>query len=201
MRGIVANSGWLQRLVRDLGRVPRDLMIAGSVGAAAAVAALFAVIPLAVERAAAVEVRGVTFALPPQGQRLLATISIENIGALPATVIGSNNAFILTAKEMTSEEENREWDHLGEVAANDAPRSLEPGGRWPDYAVVRTLERKEYQAFLSGAALIYFLMRTQYRDASLPAGRHRITETCYYYSKDPQQRRSCHGHNRRYVSD
>jgi hypothetical protein len=40
-----------------------------------------------------------------------------------------------------------------------------------------------------------------YRDASLPASEHRITEACYYYVKDPERPRSCRGHNRRYVAD
>jgi hypothetical protein len=194
---------WLQRTARAaFARPGRPYLIVGAaVGAAAAIAALLVGWPLG--NAAQVEVAGVAFTLPPHTDRLLATIAIRNHGALPALIIGSNNAFILTSKEMTGGEEESEWDHLGdtEEARHDAPRRLEPGAQWPDYAVVKTLQRKEYEAFLSGTSLIYVLMRTVYRDASLPDTKQRITEACYYYVKDPQRPRLCGGHNRRYVAD
>jgi hypothetical protein len=194
---------WLQRTAREtFARSARPYLIAGAaVGAAAAIAALLVGGPLG--DTAQVEVGGVAFTLPQNADRLLATIAIKNDGSLPALIIGSNNAFILTSKEMTGDEEESEWDHLGttEEAAHDAPRRLEPGAQWADYAVVKTLARGEYAAFLSGSSLIYFLMRTLYGDASLPATKQRITEACYYYVKDPQRPRLCRGHNRHYVAD
>jgi hypothetical protein len=193
---------WLQRTAHAaFARPARPYLFAGAaVGAAAAIAALLVAGPLG--NAAHIEV-GVAFTLPPRADRLLATIAIKNDGLLPALIIGSNNAFILTSKEMTDHEEDSEWDHLGDTddAGHEAPRRLEPGAQWPDYAVVKTLARKEYAAFLSGSSLIYFLMRTAYGDASLPATKQRITEACYYYVKDPQRPRFCRGHNRRYVAD
>jgi len=145
---------------------------------------------------------GVAFNLPAQADRVLATISIKNVGSLPALIIGSNNAFILTSKQMTGAEEESEWDHLGDAAQTRAGPSqrLEAGAQWPNYAVIKTLDRNEYQAFLSGSRLIYFLMRTVYRDESLSASQRRVTEVCYYYVKNPQRPRACRGHNRRYVA-
>jgi hypothetical protein len=200
---LLRDGAWLQRTAHAaFGRPVRPYLIAGAaVGAAAAIAALLVAWPPGT--AAQVEVGAIAFTLPPHQDRLMATIAIKNDGALPALIIGSTNAFILTPKEMTGREEESEWDHLGdtEEARHDAPRRLEPGAQWPDYAVVKTLVPKEYEAFLSGSSLIYFLMRTVYRDTSLPDTKQRITEACYYYVKDPQRPRLCRGHNRRYVAD
>lgn len=197
---------WLQRLAGGVARWrPRGSLIGlGIVALAAAVAALLVAFPLQpVDQGARVEVAGVVFGFAPNAERLLATIAIKNAGSLPALIISSNNAVILTPRQMTGAEEDGEWDHLGnaEETRHDAPRRLEPGQEWPDYAVVRTLERKEYQAFLAGTYLIYFLMRTEYRDALLPVTKHRITEVCHYYVKDLARPRSCHGHNRSFVGD
>jgi hypothetical protein len=193
---------WLQRTARDALSAPsRHYLIAiAAVVAAAATAALLVTAPFA-DRAQ-IEVGGVAFTLPANAERVLASITIKNAGSLAALVIGSNNAFILTSKEMTREEEDSEWDHLGAAAeANGTPQRLEAGAQWPNYTVVKTLERNEYAGFLAGSHLIYFLMRTVYRDESLPPSKRRVTETCYYYMKDPQQPRACRGHNRRYVAD
>jgi hypothetical protein len=191
---------WLQRTARDALAWPaRGILIGLAAGTAAAIAALLLVTPLS--KRAQITVGGVDFTLPPHANRVLASISIKNDGFLPALIIGSNNAFILTAKEMTAKEEESEWEHLGAAAEARASRRLEAGARWPNYAVVKTLERDEYQAFLSGSQLIYFLMRTVYRDESLAANKRRITEACYYYLKDPQRPHACRGHNRRYVAD
>jgi len=194
---------WLRRTAgAAFARPARPYLIAGAaVGAAAAIAALL--VGWSLGKAAQVAVGAVAFTLPPHTDRLLATIAIKNDGALPALLIGSNTAFILAPTEMTAREEDSEWDHLGdtEEARRDGPRRLEPGAQWPDYAVVKTLAPKEYAAFLSGSSLIYFLMRTVYRDTSLPDSKQRITEACYYYVKDPQRPRFCRGHNRRYVAD
>ena len=200
---LIRDIAWLQQTAQTaFARPARPYLIAGAaVGAATAIAALLVGWPLG--NAARVEVGAVAFTLPPHTDRVLATIAIKNEGALPALIIGSTNAFILTPKEMTGPEEESEWDHLGdtEEAPHDAPRRLEPGAQWPDYAVVKTLAGKEYEAFLSGSSLIYFLMRTVYGDTSLPNTKQRITEACYYYVKDPQRPRFCRGHNRRYVAD
>jgi hypothetical protein len=193
---------WLQRTARAaLAPQARRYLIAGAAVAAAVIVALIIAAPLGSR--ARIEVGGVAFSLPPQADRVLASISIKNAGSLPALIIGSNNAFILTSKEMTREEEESEWDHLGDAAQTrgGAPRRLEAGAQWPDYAVVKTLQRDEYQAFLSGSRLIYFLMRTVYRDESLPQSKRRITEACYYYVKDPQRPHACRGHNRGYIAD
>jgi hypothetical protein len=193
---------WLQRTARAALAPPARRYLIGLVAvAAAAIVALLIAAPLG--NRARIEVDGVAFSLPPQADRVLASVAIKNVGSLPALIIGSNNAFILTSKEMTGEEEETEWDHLGDAAQTPggAPRRLAAGAQWPDYTVVKTLERNEYQAFLSGSRLIYFLMRAVYRDESLPASKRRITEACYYYVKDPQRPRSCRGHNRRYVAD
>ena len=194
---------WLQRTARAALASPtrRYLIAAVVVVAAAGMAALLVAVPFG-DRAQ-IDVGGVAFTLPPQGDRVLAKISIKNAGSLPALIIDSNNAFILTSKEMTREEEDSEWDHLGDAtgAHQGAPQRLEAGAQWPNYAVVKTLERNEYETFLSGSHLIYFLMRTAYRDESLPQSKRRITEACYYYVKDPHQPRACRGHNRRYVAD
>ena len=192
---------WLQRTVRAaLAPGERRYLIAG---AAVAGAALIALLIAAPGNRARIELGGVAFSLPPQADRVLANVSIKNVGSLPALITGSNNAFILTSKEMTGEEEETEWDHLGDAAQTPggAPQSLEAGAQWPDYAVVKTLERNEYQAFLSGSGLIYFLVRVIYRDEFLAANKRHITEACYYYVKDPQRPRACRGHNRRYVAD
>jgi hypothetical protein len=175
-------------------------LIGAAAGAGAAIAILLVAAPLG--NRAQITIGAVEFTLPPQANRVLASISIKNDGSLPALIIGSNNAFILTAKEMTAQEEESEWAHLGAAEARQgAPQRLEAGAQWPHYAVVKTLERDEYQAFLSGSDLIYFLMRTVYRDGSLAPSKRRITEACYYYAKDPQRPRTCRGHNRRYVAD
>jgi hypothetical protein len=196
---------WLRRQAGNLGggRARHGLIALAAVGTAAALAALLVGWLQMLNGGARVEVYGVAFTLPPHAERLLARISIKNAGSRPALIIGSNNAFILTAKKMTSQEEDSEWGHLGNAEEThlDAPRRLEPGEQWRDYAVVKMLERKEYSAFLGGASLLYVLIRTVYRDASLPASEHRITEACYYYVKDPERPRSCRGHNRRYVAD
>ena len=192
---------WLQRTARAaLAPGERRYLVAG---AAVACAALLALLIAAPGNQAQIELGGVAFSLPPPADRVLANISIKNVGSLPALIIGSNNAFILTSKEMTGEEEEAEWDHLGDAAQTrgGAPQRLEAGAQWPDYAVVKTLERNEYQAFLSGSRLIYFLVRVIYRDESLAANKRRITEACYYYVKDPQRPRACREHNRRYVAD
>jgi hypothetical protein len=194
---------WLQRTARAALAAPmrRSLIGVAAVVAAAAIAALLVTAPFSAR--AQIEVGGVAFTLPAQANRVLASISIKNDGSLPALIIGANNAFILTSKEMSREEEDSEWNHLGAAtrAPQGAPQRLEAGAQWPHYAVVKTLERNEYAAFLSGSQLIYFLMRTVYRDESLPPSKRRITEACYYYAKDLQQPRACHGHNRRYVAD
>jgi hypothetical protein len=193
---------WLQRTARAaLAPGERRYLIAGAAVAGAALIALLIAAPLG--NGARIELGGVAFSLPPQAERVLANVSIKNVGSLPALVIGSNSAFILTSKAMTGEEEETEWDHLGDAAQTPggAPQRLEAGAQWPDYAVVKTLERNEYQAFLSGSRLIYFLVRVIYRDESLAANKRRITEACYYYVKDPQRPRACRGHNRRYVAD
>jgi hypothetical protein len=193
---------WLQQTARAvLARPARGYLIGAAAVAAAAIVALLIAAPPG--NRARIEVGGVAFSLPPQADRVLARVAIKNVGSLPALIIGSNNAFILTSKEMTGGEEESEWDHLGDAAQTPggAPQRLEAGAQWPNYAVVKTLERNEYQAFLSGSRLIYFLMRTVYRDESLPASKRRITEACYYYVRDPQRPRTCRGHNRRYVAD
>jgi hypothetical protein len=194
---------WLERTARDtLAALRRRYLIAvAAVTAAAAIAALVVTAPFA--KRAQIEVGRVAFTLPEQANRVLASISIKNDGSLPALIIAANNAFILTAKEMSSEEEDSEWVHLGTATQTPqgAPQRLEAGAQWPNYAVVKTLERNEYVAFLSGSQLIYFLMRTVYRDESLAPSKRRITETCYYYVQDPRQPHACRGHNRRYVAD
>jgi hypothetical protein len=193
---------WLQRTARSALAWPtRGILIGLVAGAAAAIAALLIATPLG--KSAQIAVGGVDFTLPPHADRVLASISIKNDGFLPALIIGSNNAFILTAKEMTAKEEESEWEHLGAAAEahQEAPRRLEAGAQWPNYAAVKTLKRDEYQAFLSGSQFIYFLMRTVYRDESLAPSKRRITEVCYYYVKDPQRPHACRGHNRRYVAD
>jgi hypothetical protein len=191
---------WLRRTGRAmLAGGEWRYLIAGAAAAGAALIVLFIAAPLG--NRAQIELGGVAFSLPPQADRVLANVSIKNAGSLPALIIGSNNAFILTSKEMTGEEEETEWDHLGDTAQTrgGAPQRLEAGAQWPDYAVVKTLERNEYQAFLAGSRLIYFLVRVIYWDESLAANNRRITEACYYYVKDPQRPRACRGHNRRYV--
>jgi len=192
--------GWLQRTARSaLAAETRRYLIAGAAVGTAALAAL--IIAAAGGNRARIELGGVVFSLPPQADRVLASVSIKNVGSLPAFIIGSNNAFILTTKEMTGEEEDSEWDHLGAAAPTGVPQRLEAGAQWPNYAVVKTLERNEYQAFLSGSRRIYFLMRAIYRDQSLPPSKRRVTEACYYYVNDLQRPRACRGHNRRYVAD
>jgi len=188
---------WLQRTARAALAWPtRGILIGLVAGAAAAITILLLATPLG--KRAQITVGGVDFTLPPHADRVLASISIKNDGSLPALIIGSNNAFILTAKEMTATEEESEWEHLGAAAEahQGAPRRLEAGAQWPNYAVIKTLERDEYQAFLSGSQLIYLLMRTVYRDESLAPSKRRITEACYYYVKDPQRPHACRQHNR-----
>ena len=192
---------WLQRAARAaLAPGARRTLIGVAALAAAAIVALWVAAPPG--NRARIELDGVAFSLPAQADRVLATISIKNAGSLPALIIASNHAFILTAKQMTGAEEESEWEHLGDAAQTRGgpPQRLEAGAQWPNYAVIKTLERNEYQAFLSGSRLIYFLMRTVYRDETLSAGQRRVTEVCYYYMKDPRRPRACRGHNRRYVA-
>jgi hypothetical protein len=202
----MAQIPWMQGLVRTAaqwGRRRSPFVLAAVVIVAAVVALLLSLMGRDVDKGSRIKMASLVFGFPAGSDQLSASVSIRNEGSLPASIIGSNNAFVLAPKPMTGREEDDEWQHLGdaEEIRQQIHRTLQPGEDWRDYAVVRAARRAEYQGFLGGAYLLYFLMRTEYRDPSLPITKHRVTEICYYFVKDLQRPRSCHSHNRLLVSD
>lgn len=151
------------------------------------------------------EIRKVDISGPTASYDLTATVPIKNASRQDATITRFGAQFVYTgnAEVLTTEQENEDWQSFAAGLKRNDKSTLQILGRaaWKADSKFTVLGKEEYESFLAGDYLIYFLFLLEYRDDNLAPGKHRMTELCYFFQKDFSRLNLCRGHNRTYISD